>query len=154
MQPFSCISLHLSVLDTVSSCTLTNEYSWMNTVCACVCDKERALRLDNLLPQKLFHTEKLGWLLIDLIILLLYKDKKMNALLSVTNKTNKPAKEKGEGIKHFELEWKDVSVRTVQRSAGKLYLQTNLVSVLLELFFPLMSNKAFIISGYPQQPST
>lgn len=70
----SRVSLHEWMLDMVSSCALTNEYSKMNKVCACA-REERTLRLDNLMWQKLFHTEKLGWLLIDLIILLLYKDK-------------------------------------------------------------------------------
>lgn len=70
----SRVSLHEWMLDMVSSCALTNDYSKMNKVCACA-REERTLRLDNLMWQKLFHTEKLGWLLIDLIILLLYKDK-------------------------------------------------------------------------------
>lgn len=70
----SRVSLHEWMLDMVSSCALTNEYRKMNKVCACA-REERTLRLDNLMWQKLFHTEKLGWLLIDLIILLLYKDK-------------------------------------------------------------------------------
>lgn len=59
---------------------------------------------------------------------------------------NKPAEEEGEDIKHSEPEWKDLSVPTVRRSAGKLYLQTNLVSVPLQLFLLLDFR-----SGHPQQ---
>lgn len=50
---------------------------------------------------------------------------------------NKAATDEGEDRKRFESEWKDVSVPTVRRSAGKLYLQTNLISVQLVLFLLL-----------------
>lgn len=134
----------------MSSCTLINEYTeW--TKCVLVCRKKaRAPQLDNSMPWKLCRAKKVGWHLIDLIILLLYKDKRwMPSYLLGTKWTSLP-KMMGEDIKHFEPEWKDLSVPTVRRSAGKLYLQTNLVSELAELFL-LMLDKAFIISEHPQQ---
>lgn len=141
----SRVSLHEWMLDMVSSCALTNEYSKMNKVCACA-REERTLRLDNLMWQKLFHTEKLGWLLIDLIILLLYKDKGwMPSYLWRTKWTRLPQmREKTESILNQNGRFCSCSW-----SAGKLYLQTNSISARLVLFSSLMSDKAFIISKHP-----
>lgn len=110
---------------------------WLNKVCACVCRERECTKAWSFNATEALSHREIGWLLIDLIILLPYKDKRWMPSYLLGNKMNKPAKDEGEDIKHFEPQWKDVSVPTVRRSSGKLYLQTNLLSVPREAFFLL-----------------